>query len=39
MIQPVGESDELLDQTNPLDAAGDSFSTTWQRSGKRTPLT
>jgi hypothetical protein len=39
MIQPVGSSVELLDQTNPLTKAGSAFSTVWQRTGTRLPLT
>jgi hypothetical protein len=38
MTQPAGPSIELLDQTNPLDATGEIFSTTWERSGKRLTL-
>jgi Peptidase A4 family len=39
MIQPEATSNQLLDQVNPLDATGDSFSVTWERSGKKTPFT
>jgi hypothetical protein len=38
MIQPVGPSVELLDQTAGLDATGEVFSTTWERTGKRLPV-
>jgi hypothetical protein len=33
MIQPKGSGFELLDQTNPLAATGDSFSDVWERAG------
>jgi hypothetical protein len=38
MIQPQGTSVELLDQTNPLDATGSDFSVTWERAGRRLPV-
>jgi hypothetical protein len=39
MIQPEGSSVELLDQTDPLGSTGDTFSTQWERSGKKLPIT
>jgi hypothetical protein len=33
MIQPKGAGFELLDQTNPLDSTGASFSAVWERAG------
>jgi len=33
MIQPKGSGFELLDQTGPLDATGDSFAAVWERAG------
>jgi Peptidase A4 family len=38
MIQPKGSTVELLDQTNPLNGAGTAFTVTWERSGKKLPL-
>jgi hypothetical protein len=38
MIQPKGSTVVLLDQTNPLNGAGTGFTVTWERSGKKLPL-
>jgi hypothetical protein len=38
MVQPKGTTVELLDQTNPLNGAGNAFTVTWERSGKKLPL-
>jgi hypothetical protein len=35
MVQPRGSTVELLDQTNPLNGAGNGFTVTWERSGKK----
>lgn len=38
MIQPQGTSVELLDQTDPLGATGDTFPVQWERAGRRLPI-
>jgi len=38
MVQPKGQSVSLLAQTGVLDPTGEIFTTTWERTGRRLPL-